>query len=466
MLGFRGMPGLRTPNLDRLARERAVVFNNAYSCSGVCVPSRASLMSGRYPIGHGVMANNVTPRRDAEPWLGRLLTGAGYDTGYFGKTHFAGNDNDMAGEGWQTSFIKHEYAAYLKAHGVNATYPEQSDIDKFPVRYWTFGKSRIPEEHYFENVIADQACEFIEQKRDQPFACYVSNVAPHGPFTPPGKYAEMYDPADMPLLPRFDGELDGKPPQARQWIEQNAKYLNDDELRIWMAVTYGLITLVDDNVGKLMAALERSGQRDDTLIVFLADHGDFASRYGIIGKSYAMTDDLLRVPMMICTPGCTPRESDALVQSIDVTHTLMDWAGIEPCAHQHGRTLLPLLRGEVDRVRDHAFAADCSEYSQDHLYMHMVRDETWKYVESSGFEGELYNLVDDPYETRNLVADPACADVVARLRKALLQWHVEYTCGYFDPKRAAFWEDETLFYDETKYCGLRIKKIEGGAPTS
>lgn len=469
MLAFRGAPGsegLRTPHLDRLARERAVVFNNAYSCSGVCVPSRVSLMSGRYPIGHGVMANNITPRPDAEPWLGRLLAGAGYQTGYFGKTHFAGNDDDLASEGWNTSFIKHQYKDYLKAHGVNAVYPEQEDIDKYPVRYWTFGKSRIPEEHYFENVIADQACTFIDQNKDEPFACYVSNVAPHGPFTVPGKYADMYDPADMPLLPRFDGELDGKPPQTRQWIEQNAKYLNDDELRIWMAVTFGLISMVDDNVGKLMAALERNNLLDSTLIVFLSDHGDFASRYGIIGKSYTMTDDLLRVPMMIAAPGIAPRESNALVQSIDITHTLLEWAGIEPCKHQHGRNLLPLLRGETDRVRDAVFAADCSEYSEDHLYMTMICDGSWKYIESTGFEGELYNLVDDPWETRNLVANPACADTVARLRKALLQWHVQHSGGYFDPKKAAFWEDETLFYDETKYCGLRIKKIKGGAPTS
>src|SRR5690606_12381809 len=117
-LGFRGTTPVRTPHLDRLARERAVVFDRAYSCSGVCVPSRTSLMTGRYTIGHGVVNNHTTPRPDREPWLGRLLRDAGYRTGYFGKTHFAGNDHDMPGEGWDESFLPHDYLQYLRDHHV------------------------------------------------------------------------------------------------------------------------------------------------------------------------------------------------------------------------------------------------------------------------------------------------------------------------------------------------------------
>jgi len=474
-LGFRGTPGLRTPNLDALVANGAAVFNNAYSCSGVCVPSRVSLMTGRYPIGHGVTCNNIARRPEGEPWLGRQLRDAGYATGYFGKTHFAGNDHNMAEEGWSTSFIKYEYADYLKQHGLDIKYPEGLEIDRRPVRYWAMGPSRIPKEHYFENVIADRAVQFIEEHKNENFACYVSNVAPHGPFTPPEPYASMYDPKDMVLPPREAGECDGKARQTRRWIEQNGKYFNDDELKEWLAIEYGLITMVDDNVGKLIDALKRNNLYDDTLIVFLSDHGDFAARYGIIGKSWTMTDDLIRIPLIIRHPEAAlsqgddkqlPVQVDSVVQSIDVTATIHEWVGMEPVKHTSGRTLGPLLRGEASSVRDTAFACDHAEYTGDHLYLSMARTDRWKLVMTGDDQFELYDMQNDPMERVNLANKPEQAAIRAELQHRLLLWHIEHCGLYYNPDRAGYWEDETLFYDETKFCGERISKVAGGTPTS
>ncbi len=472
-LSCRGAPGLRTPALDRLARE-AAVFTNAFTCSGVCVPSRVSLMSGRYPIGHGVMNNNVPRRPAGEPWLGHLLQQAGIATGYFGKTHFAGDDRNLAGEGWATSFTKHEYNAYLAAQGLKIHYPEGRDIERFPVRFWTIGTSRIPSEHYFENVIARQAQQFIAAHHDQPFACYVSHVAPHGPFTPPAPYDRMYDPADMVLPPRSPDELAGKPTATQAWLRQNAKYLNDEELRIWLAAVYGLVTLIDDNVGSLLRTLDEHNLRQNTLVVFLSDHGDFAGRYGALGKSWTLTDDLVRIPLFIADPHSTlapggdphlPRRVDELVQSIDVHHTILDWFGIEASSHQHGRSLLPCLRGQAHEPRDCVFACDQAQYSGGKLHLSMARTQRWKYVAAHTGEDELYDLHADPLENHNRIHDPACAGIRAELSARLLRWHLEHSGQFHRPETAAYWEDETLFYDETRFCGVRLNPTRGGAPT-
>jgi arylsulfatase A-like enzyme len=464
-LGFRGAPGLRTPHLDALAK-RSVTFRRTYSCSGVCVPSRVSFMTGRYPIGHGVMNNNIARRPDTEPTLGQLLRDAGYTTGCFGKTHFAGNDQDLSDDGWSHAFTKHEYAAYLRQQGIAATYPEKREVDRLPVRYWTVGGSRIPRGHYFEPVIAREAAAFIEAHHRRPFACYVSHVAPHGPFTPPPPYDRLYSPADMVLPPRQDGEFDGMPPLARQWIRQNQKYLNDDELRIWLATVYGLISMVDDNVGLLLDSLRRCGVLDRTLIVFLSDHGDFAGRYGILGKSWCMTDDLLRIPLIIGAPGIEPRDSDALVQSIDATATVLDWAGVPESSRRHGRSLMPLLTGRTANHRPRVFACDQSEFSGGRLHLSMVRDERWWYVESTGSHRELYDMELDPLQRRNLAALPEQQRRCDELRGQLLQWHLEHSGGFFEPRNAGFWEDQTLFYDEQRFCGERIAALDRLAVTS
>lgn len=466
-LGFANEHGPRTPNLDRLARERAVVFDQAFSCSGVCVPSRASLITGRYPIAHGVTRNDMLRRPETEPALGRLLRDAGYVTGYFGKTHFAGNDLDMPSEGWQVPFTKAEYAAHLAKHDINIKYPEKSLANRRPTRYWNFGTSRIPNEHYFENVIADQAVAFIEQHRDRPFMCYVSNVAPHGPFSPPEPYASMYDPAQMKLAPRTEGELDGMPPQTQRWIRQNARYLDDAALRHWLSIAYGLVTMVDDNVGKLMNCLDRCGLWDNTLVIFTSDHGDFATRYGILGKSWCMTDDLLRLPLLVHHPesrypasgdGAVPRRCDELVQSLDLTATMLEWADIEVPTRMHGHSIMPLLSDSPQPIREHVFAYDQHQYSQDLLYSSMVRSPDWKYVRSTDCTAQLYDLRCDPLETRNVVNDPANARVVDELREALTEWHLRCSGGFFDEKEAVFWEDDTAFYDETRFTGQRLQE--------
>lgn len=457
-LGIAGHPDVRTPHLDALARD-GVWFSNAYACSGVCSPSRAGLITGRYPIAHGV--TTLYPSLpSSEPRMGRIFREHGYATGYFGKTHYGGNDADMPGEGWSESFLKNDYNAWLKSVGVKSRYPEGAEIKKKPTRYWTVGTSNIPSEHYYENVLGDRAVDFIRTHARGNFLAFVSFVAPHGPFTPPPPYDSMYDPAKLRLRPRTDAELEGKHPATVKWIRQNQLYSSEADLRTVMALMYGLISLVDDNVGKIVRALREAGVYDDTLIVFASDHGDFLSRYGIFGKSWTMLDEITRIPMIIADPRARgrARRSDALVQNVDILPTLLDYAGIPAPNKVHGRSLAPLLNGSADSVRENVFACDQFEYSGGRCFMSMVRRGHRKYVHSTGFAGELYDLERDPLENHNRIGDPSCAAVVAELRRELLDWHNDCSGGYFDPEKAAFWEDETLFYDASQFCGLRVTK--------
>lgn len=445
-LGAAGNDEIATPNLDRLAAD-GTMFRQAYAASGVCVPSRCSLFTGRYPIAHGV-ANNFSTLHANEPSMGHHFAEAGYDTGYFGKTHMG---RSAADDGWRSRFLVGDYKQYLEDNGINATYPKQQLPEK-RTRYWNVGRSPIPSEHYFENVVTDRAIDFLQMPRSNPFLCFVSYVAPHGPFTPPAPYDRMYDPQSLTLEPRTEDELAGRPPETVRWITQNQKYLNEDELRETLAAMYGLISLVDDNVGRLIETLKSQGLYERTLIVFASDHGDYGTRYGIIGKSWSMNDELLRIPLIVSCPGWRDgHASNALVQNIDIHPTLLEYAGLEAPVKMQGRSLLPLMRGEVDRVRDAAFAYQQNEYSGGQLFSSMIRTPRWKFVASGEDREELYDMDADPMERRNLARDAEHAEQAQAMRNKLLHWHIEQSGHFYHTQGADYWEDRTAFYDETRF---------------
>jgi len=458
-LGIMGNRQVRTPNIDALANDGGMTFDNAYTCNGVCVPSRCTLMTGRHPVAHGVVQNSMPLPRN-EQTLGEIFSDAGYATGYFGKTHFGRNDDDMTGEGWQESFIWHkQYNEYLAAHGVKVHYPEGLEIDS-KLRYWKIGTSRIPLEHYFENVIADKAISFIRSRSGGPFLAFVSFNAPHSPFTPPPPYDRMYAPDEMELMPRFEDGLDNKPPGFVRWITQNRKYVSEEELRIYLAHVYGLITLVDDNVGRVVNCLKEQGVYDNTLILFTSDHGDYGTSFGMFGKSWSSRDILMKTPLIWSWPGLrsSPRRIDALVDNTDILPTLLDFAGIPVPAKVQGRSLASLLDGTAETIKDAVFAYNQYEYSGGFQAESMIRAGRWKLVQVNDFKGELYDLKTDPWEINNLIDDDQYRDLVVDLRERLLRLHIQYAGTRFEPAEAHFWEDEVAFYDESAYCGERINR--------
>ena len=451
-LGCMGNREVKTPCLDRLAAT-GMRFQHSYACSGVCVPSRACFHTGRYPIAHGVTCNNhsLSPR---ELTMGKIFANAGYRTGYFGKTHFGRPDQAMPEDGWQRTFLWHQqYNDYLHVHGVTTSYPEHKEIKHPEMRYWDVGRSRIPYEHYFEKVITDHAVDFIREQNAAPFLCYVSHIAPHGPFTPPAPYDRLYNPEELSLEQYPDTCLLNKPETFRRWVEQNRKYINNRELRIYLAHIYGLISLVDTQAGRILDALQKQGLLDQTMIIFTSDHGDFCSDYGIIGKSWSMDDRLLRTPLLVAGPEVAPGTvSNALVENVDVLPTILDFCSLDIPRQVQGRSFLPTLRDHTKTHKENVFA-----YNLFHDHQHTVSRAAivrgrWKWVESSDSAGELYDLEQDPKERTNLAAQAKYRPLIDDCRSELLRWHVRCAGqGMDEQDRFNTWEYQTNFYDETKF---------------
>ncbi|MFA7230032.1 MAG: sulfatase-like hydrolase/transferase [Victivallaceae bacterium] len=454
-LGCMGNEEIQTPNIDELAAA-GMLFNTSYACSGVCVPSRACLLTGRYPIAHGITCN-VQTLPDSEKTMGHYFSAAGYRTGYFGKTHYGGHDNDMPLDGWTDSFIwQKQYNDYLRKNGIDIRYPEGREIKHPEMRYWNVGSSNIPYEHYFEKVIADRAIDFINQNKNDPFLCFVGNIAPHNPFSPPKPYDTMYDPDKLSIEPAYEHELDNKPPAFVRWVEQNRKYTSERELRIYMAHIYGLISLVDVQVGRIVKALKDANVYDETMIIFTADHGDFSSAYGIIGKSWCMDDRLMRVPLIISHPEFrnARKRSDKLNENVDILPTVMGYCGLKiPFAIQ-GKSLLPLIEGKAVCHKDAVFGYNYFYDDKNHLNQTIIRCGSWKLVQSNDFKGELYDLKNDPRETVNLIDRPEHATLVSELREKILRWHIQYSgLTVSDDAIEKCWEVYSNFYDENNFQG-------------
>ncbi|HWL50950.1 MAG TPA: sulfatase-like hydrolase/transferase [Chthoniobacteraceae bacterium] len=457
-LGFAGHPDIRTPHLDRLAAEGSN-FPDAVTCAGVCVPARASVMTGRFPAGHGVLSNHMAlPPR--EPRMGRLFSEGGYRTGYFGKTHYGVHAAAMADEGWGELFSAGDYNRWLGEQGVAIRYPEKNLTQRRPMRYWRAGRSDIPPEIHFEKAMTDRAINFIQSDAPGPFLCFLNLIAPHGPFAVPPPFDTLFDPAAL-TLPAFDErDLEGKPAAFRRWILQNRKYMTPEELRQMLSVIYGLIALVDHQVGRVVEALKQAGLEEETLLLFTSDHGDFGGYYGIIGKSWTMHDVLCRIPLLIRAPGIAPREVTGFAQNLDLLPTLLAWAGLPVPSQMHGKNLLPAMESGHFDGRSAAWCALQFVNSTDRLHQSMVRNHRWKYVHASTGEHELYDLENDPDERVNRFGDACLRPQVEEMRARLLDFQVAYTGQFNTPETAGFWEDETLFYDETRFCGERIVQRE------
>lgn len=450
-LGAAGNAEIHTPHLDRLARE-GVYFPNAQTCSGVCVPARAALMTGRYPVANGVTCNEQQLPA-SEKTMGQYFGEAGYDTGYFGKTHFGVAGDKMDEHGWREYFGVASYNEHLKANGIDRRYPEKK-VTQGRARYWNMGESDIPEEHYFEKVVTDRALDFLQRPHEKPFLCVASWIAPHGPFTPPGRFATMYDPAKITLAPRHPNELDSNPEPFVQWITQNQKYVNEAELREFLALVYGLVGLVDEQVGRIMDDLRARDLLESTLILFASDHGDFGTGHGIFGKSWNMTDPLIRIPLIARAPGNAPQVFEGLVENIDLLPTMLEYSGLRIPAAVQGKSFQPLLAREKFEAKPACFAFNSYESSRYKLAQATIRTGPWRLITGESGPDQLYNVSSDPWNLQNVASEHE--DVVSVLKDRILRWQIGAAGVNYDRETANFWEDTTLFWDETKFTGERI----------
>jgi len=436
---------VRTPRIDSIA-ARGARFENYFVTSASCAPSRGSLFTGRYPHAHGSYYNDIPLNRD-EITLGHLFQRAGYETGYSGKWHLDGTERPgwvrpersmgfedcrwMYNRGHWKSIIDrppgwpNNRSKTATGGGFDNPTEEQlqvevvDELDGRPDLSY-----RLGEGEYFTDWLTDKAIEFVERPRENPFFYTLSIPDPHFPFTVRPPYDTMFDPADMPVPETFYEEnLPSWADEFRQGILKNEGLAWNDPkreelLRRYKAQYCGQVKNIDDNVGRLLAALNKQGALDDTLIIFTTDHGDYMGEHGLYRKEQ-FYETAHRVPLLMSLPGAIPADTviDRFFASVDVSPTITGLLGIEPSGREQGRDGSAILRGEPAEWVDRAFIH--------HDSLERAGIFTPEYELGLVKEGDnaLYDRINDPLQVRNLYDSPEHAGVVDDLTQRVVGHH-------------------------------------------
>jgi arylsulfatase A-like enzyme len=417
-----GNPRIHTPNLDRLVRE-GVAFTHAFCQSPICTPSRASFLTGRYPSSIRASTNGNTHWADAAPLVTKLLANSGYDCGLAGKLHLSGAQGRIEprpDDGYRVFHWSHgpqdlwseghAYAEWLRAQGHDLTTLKQSE-------------GGVPAALHQTTWCTDRAIDFLSEARSTPWLMSVNIFDPHPPFDPPADYLARYDANTLPG-PRFRGsDLEAQSKLADIDFQSRPQHPDTFNARQIQAAYYAMVELIDTNVGRLLDALDTAEQRENTLVIFMSDHGETLGDHGLTQKGCRFYEGLVRVPLIFSQPGTLPQGivHDALVELVDIAPTLLELAGV-PAPPMHGRSLVPLLRGNTQQHRESVRA---EYYHTLHplgfpgfkgSYGTMLRTRRYKLVVYHGHaHGELFDLERDLDEFDNLWDDPAYSPVKLEL---------------------------------------------------
>lgn len=449
-VGAYGSPLCRTPNMDRLAAA-GLVFERAFTPIGLCSPVRASFFSGVYPHTHQVMTNiNLHPVRISLPASASRLTGAlkaaGYRLGYVGKWHVSEFESPIE-FGFEDYVSLGDYMTWRRGQGL-----------PIPEAFLDYRTQRAeldpaPAEHSRPAWLCDRAIELIDgylADDHQPFFVRLDFHGPHFPNVVPEPYKSMYDPAAIPPWPNFADPLDGKPAvqkiKLRHWQTEGMDWT---EWQPRVATYFGEITLIDHQVGRVLDHLQARGLAEDTLVIWTSDHGDTIGAHGICNKDYTMYEEIYLVPLIVRCPGVIAaggRTRRYVHHFLDLHATLLDLADGEPPTPHHGRSLLPLLRGQD--VPDWPQEAYC-EFHGSHMGLYsirLLRDDRFAYVYHPNDIDEFYDLQLDPHQLRNLAETPGeFARELARMKRRMVAW-MEATDDHLHNEWTVLWltGDEAL----------------------
>jgi len=434
---------VHAPNLNKLASE-SVVFSRAYVTHPVCTPSRSSLMTGTWPHINGCTRNSV-PLDRRFLVLPELLADKDYRTAYMGKWHLGpAGSPQRAFEEWISTDQGGHYTRFLISTGLT---PDREDGD-----FSELAISNLPLELSRPKFLEKHACEFIEKHRHDPFILIVAFVEPHSPYNGPLNDEHSLDEIDLDLTatlpPAEDVPLRYR--LMREWQQAEAVLdrkrlskllffgITPEEYRSIKQRYLGLVTMVDRSIGSILDCLERSGLTEDTAIVHTSDHGDMLGAHHLFGKE-VMFEEAVRVPYLVRLPG---QRSGTIIRRpvshIDFVPTLLDLLGQTKPSQCAGKSRVPLIRGEAmapesvfiewapNRMKikkgTSLAARRMIKRAVDESTRTVVSADGWKFCLRDKDTNELYNLDDDPLETRNLYANRQYAEVISRCRGEIDRW--------------------------------------------
>lgn len=411
---------IHTPNLDRLV-ARGTAFTRAVAANPICTPSRAEIITGATGFRNGVFDFGRKISSDVALWA-RTMQGAGYRTCYIGKWH---NDGLPTQRGYDRTIG-------LYRGGGGAWAVPSFDWNGKPVtgyHGWVFqtdeGEKLLERgvglSANISEYFADAAIQAIQEDSDRPFFLHVNFTAPHDPLLMPHGYEGMYDPAKIPLPPNFRPEHPFDHGNFRGRDEQLFnRPRTPEEVRNELAVYYAVISHMDAQIGRILQALDESGQRENTIVIFSSDHGLAVGSHGLRGKQN-MYEHTVNVPLMISGPGIPHGQVEtAQCYLRDLFPTVCDLAGVEIPGSVEGKSLVPLLRGEATSIYPFTVAYFRS-------FQRMIRTDDWKLIHYPHLDRiQLFHLKDDPYELNDLSNERQHADVVAELRRTLHQWQKDH----------------------------------------
>lgn len=487
-LGCYGNRVVQTPHIDGLA-GRGVRFDRSYVAYPVCMPNRACLMTGRMASDHRGINNGIPLDLEATTFVD-VLAHHGYRTGLIGKSHLQGYtpldpmygyivDDELtpppeelqdalrrsrwdgggyrierriaSGElaevpytdgfyGFQHVELVTRHADFTDGHHLAWAEKQRPDFktlvgkenalpDHRPrgPQAW---RTAVPPELYSTQFIADRSRSYIEDsgQRDQPFFLQVSFTDPHHPFTPPGKYWDMYDPADIPL-PQSFGQITTPRLEQVHALHAAGEHerkggfampVNEEEARALLALTYGMISFVDDAVGEILTQLETSGMLENTVVILTSDHGDLGGDHGVMLKRMHHYQGLVRVPTLWIEPGTAPSVRDDLISTIDFPTTILKRAGLQPFNGAMGRDFFSDPEPDGLIIEEQAGRPQPGSANPPGLRTLVTRNHRMTLSPDDNFS-ELYDLAEDPNENINLFNAPEAATRRADLMETMLR---------------------------------------------
>ncbi|MCZ6634521.1 MAG: sulfatase-like hydrolase/transferase [bacterium] len=454
-----GNPFCETPSMERLAKE-GVLFQHAITPYPLCVPCRVSFWTSQFPHSHGGRRNQTLMPAGATHAF-QIWKGEGFRTGLIGKNHCFELEEDLdlfdvvcdvAHAGVQDRARTKGMDWFRSVETIRAAREVRRNMPHENPRF-AYAASDFPLEDYSTGLIAGQTVRFLEESKDAPFALWVSFPDPHEPWEAPRQYFDQFPQDKIEVPPWREGEFDGdEVPERNKVLYQMLGMHRDSEVDVYgvMAAYYGMVKFLDDGIGQILDAVERLGLKENTIVVFCSDHGDFMGEHRMQCKGGVFYDCLTRVPLIVSWPGqvASRKVDESMVNLIDVVPTVLELQGLEIPASMHGEGLPTVTEATPRNAAFSEYGAGGPQFKMSDLEklpqpwgrkaliesLHwreaegrrkMVRTRDWKYVhDAMGDQDELYDLVNDPWESTNVVGDPDHQGTLADLRLRLADWSI------------------------------------------